>query len=96
MKSYTRWPVAAFALWCLGSTPLHASIDHYSERNKQNVFTYFKQLADLGDPNAQYVVGKMYHKGNIVKQNHRHAKAWFQKACSNGSRMGCESLSYYR
>ncbi|MBF6057614.1 MULTISPECIES: tetratricopeptide repeat protein [Thiomicrorhabdus] len=95
MKRLTHWSVAAFALWCLGSAPVYASIDN-GERNKQNVFTYFKQLADLGDANAQYVVGKMYHKGSIVKQNHHHAKAWFKKACANGSEMGCKSLSYYR
>ncbi|NTW69841.1 MAG: SEL1-like repeat protein [Chlorobiaceae bacterium] len=41
---------------------------------------------------AQFNLGNAYSKGEGVKLNKATAKAWYQKACANGSQPACDVL----
>ncbi len=44
-----------------------------------------QQLAQSGDPSAQYALGLRYASGDNVKQDERAAAVWFTKAAENGN-----------
>lgn len=57
-----------------------ANIKDYQEALKR-----FKDLADKYDHSeAQYYLGRMYEKGQGVKQDNAIALDWYQKAAKNG------------
>ena len=48
------------------------------------------RLANQGNSYAQYSLGRMYYKGEAVRENTSLAKEWFGKSCDNGNQNGCD------
>jgi TPR repeat protein len=44
----------------------------------------WRNLAEQGEANSQFMLGRMYHKGAGVKQNQAEAARWFRKAAEQG------------
>jgi TPR repeat protein len=45
----------------------------------------FRKIAENGDAEAQYLLGKIYAEGNLVPQNYLEAEKWYQKAANQGN-----------
>lgn len=53
------------------------------QKQQKSIFWY-KSAAENGMLPAQYMLGKMYHEGNGVRQNYEEAFRWHEKAAFNG------------
>ena len=51
---------------------------------------WYRQAAELGDAQAQFMLGFSYLLGKGIQVNKSLAKEWFGKACDNGEQRGCE------
>lgn len=51
----------------------------------QQTIEQITQLAQKGDPTAQYLLGQRYFKGNGVSQDSKIAAEWFIKAGDQGN-----------
>ena len=40
----------------------------------------FRASAEIGNPEAQFSLGRMYNKGEGVRRNHREVAKWFRRA----------------
>jgi TPR repeat protein len=61
--------------------------DAYSALEKGSytrAFTMFKQYAEQGDAEAQYVLGTLYYDGNGVKPDSQMAAKWIRKSAEQG------------
>lgn len=61
--------------------------DAYSALEKGNfarAFSMFKQYAEQGDAEAQYVLGTLYHEGKGVDQDSQQSARWIRKAAEQG------------
>lgn len=57
----------------------------YDSKDYGTAIRIVRPLAEGGDPNAQFLYGKMYRYGNGAPQNHREAANWLQKALDGGN-----------
>ena len=82
--------VAAF----LGSTParadLYSATKAYEKGDFATAFQQFKELAELGQPHAQYNLAVMYTRGEGVAVSNTNAHAWASLAAQNGEARGKE------
>ncbi|GLQ06546.1 tetratricopeptide repeat protein [Sneathiella chinensis] len=65
----------------------------YSLQEYQQALTVWAPLAQQGNPEAQYNLGRMFHDGNAVPVDRVRAYYWWQKASANGSAEAGQSLS---
>jgi len=54
----------------------------------------FQNACDKGDAQACLDLGIMYHLGDGVSQNFKHARSLYEQACKMGLGEGCETLGY--
>ncbi len=45
---------------------------------------WYRKAADQGDPDAQYILGRLFEEGLGVQRDHGQAKFWYQKAADQG------------
>ena len=89
--------IVILAVVCF-SSPLWAN---YKEAlDKQDYATALEELMPLaqkGDAEAQYNLGKLYHDGQGVPQDYAEAVKWFQKAADQGNAKAQHNLGvmYY-
>ena len=57
----------------------------YAKGDYAKAFADFRELAELGQPTAQYDLAVMYAKGQGTRQSEIYAYAWASLAASNGS-----------
>jgi uncharacterized protein len=60
----------------------------YKKGDFPTAFKQFKELAELGQPDAQYALAVMYGRGEGVSQNNVYAHAWASLAAQNGEAKG--------
>lgn len=67
-------------------SPMFLVIDGTGTVNKNAVeaFKWFELAAKRENSNAQYQLGKLYHTGDGVEQNHKEAFYWYKKAAEHG------------
>jgi TonB family protein len=60
----------------------------YSKSDFATAFNQFKEMAELGQPKAQYALAIMYARGEGVSQSNVYAHAWASLAGQNGEAKG--------
>lgn len=60
----------------------------YSKGDYEKAFQDYRDLAELGQPTAQYNLAIMYAKGQGVRQSELEAYAWASLAADNGDPNG--------
>ena len=58
----------------------------------ESAFEHYKQAADLGDAQAQYALGIMYYKGEVVVRDIAKTKEWWTKAAAQGEKNAIKNL----
>lgn len=78
---------------CLQAVPAQAQvqdIEHakalFKKRAYKDSFPMFWSLANKGNAEAQYYVGRVYQAGLGVPKDHKIAMEWYVKAANNGHR----------
>ena len=46
---------------------------------------YYKKAADEGNVNAQYYIGKLYYKGEVIEKDYKKAFEYLKKAADDGN-----------
>ena len=84
------WPAAvALLLLALPAwSDMHAASTAYEKGDFTSAFQQFKDLAELGEPLAQFDLAVMYAKGQGVQSNNVLAHAWASLAGQNGESKG--------
>ena len=54
---------------------------YYYDKDFINAYNICKEV---GEPNAQFIIGEMYYYGLGVKEDHAEAIIWFRKAAEQG------------
>lgn len=88
-----RWSFAitAIAMLFLSSpalADLHTATEAYAKHSFVAAFAQFKELAELGQPQAQYALAVMYVRGEGVAASNTYAHAWASLAGENGEPKG--------
>lgn len=86
-----RRTLAVVALVASVSIPVwgHAAGDPqalvaYQSKNFREAMRLYRPLAEKGDPEAQYYVGRMYEKGQGVRKDQAEVVKWYRKAAEGG------------
>ncbi len=61
-----------------------AGVAAYSRGDYATALQEFKSLAELGNSNAQFMLGRMYRQGQGVPQDYAEAVKWYRKAAEQG------------
>ena len=56
-------------------------VETYLAKDFTNAYNICKEV---GEPNAQYIIGEMYYYGLGVKEDYAEAAIWFRKAAKQG------------
>lgn len=67
---------------------------YYKMDNKKEAHSYFKEAADYGDPEGQYLLGLMDLQGDGVTQNTEAGLAWIKKAAEQGYMPAINKLGF--
>ena len=59
-------------------------MDAYERRDYAVAYREFKALAETGDPDSQYMLGRLYARGTGVIQDYVQAHKWYNLAASRG------------
>lgn len=76
-------------LCCLGfqspaSAGFRDGLQAYYRLDYRTALKEWEELADEGNPGAQYQLGVMYYRGEGVAQDYGEAAKWFRAAANNG------------
>ena len=63
----------------------------YEQQDYQTALGQLMQLAEAGDPDAQFVMGRMFARGEGVLQDYVEAHKWYNLAASRGQRLAAAS-----
>jgi TPR repeat protein len=69
----------------------------YSKKNDKEAFILYKKAAELGNADAMFTLGTMYHFGEGVLKDPEEAFKWYKKAAELGNAEAMSSLGamYY-
>ena len=56
-----------------------------AEKRSFDAFQYLKELAEAGNPEAQYELGGFYHWGRISAADFTKARQWYERAAKQGN-----------
>jgi len=65
-----------------GLTNYERCVEAYENKDFTNAYNICKEV---GEPNAQYIIGEMYYYGLGVKEDYAEAAIWFRKAAEQGN-----------
>jgi uncharacterized RDD family membrane protein YckC len=71
-----------------GNTQLAECTRAYNQKNFDSAMQLCRKAADQGLPDAQILVGEMYHDGKGVAKDEAQALAWYRKAADQGNAVG--------
>jgi TPR repeat protein len=60
------------------------AMDAYNRGDYSTALKEWQPLAEQGDANAQYNLGKLYYHGWGVPQDYGQARDWYRKAAAQG------------
>lgn len=71
---------------------------YYDSNDYKNAFDYYSIAAELGNPDAQAILGQMYYRGIGVNRDSVQAAEWFRKAAEQGlaSAQNCLGVLYQK
>jgi uncharacterized protein len=76
------------ALMLASTASIHAgdaqALAAYEAKNYREAMHLFRPLAEQGDRDAQYYVGRMYEKGQGVRKDAREVVTWYRRAAEGG------------
>ena len=71
-----------------GETELQKGNDyywgHHVEKDREEAIKWYRKAADLGNVNAQFLLGEAYYNGRGVTKDYKNAVEWFRKAAERG------------
>jgi TPR repeat protein len=56
-----------------------------AEKRPFDAFQYLKELAEAGNPEAQYELGYFYHWGRVGSADFAKARQWYERAAKQGN-----------
>ena len=56
-----------------------------AEKRPFDAFQYLKELAEAGNPEAQYELGGFYHWGRVSSTDFTKARHWYERAAKQGN-----------
>jgi peptidoglycan hydrolase-like protein with peptidoglycan-binding domain len=81
----------ALTLLLAGAVPAQADLAQalaaYDEGRHTAAFAEFRDLAEQGDADAQYMLGRMYARGEGTLQDYARGHAWLNLAAASGHRL---------
>ena len=77
-----------------GAADFDAGVKAYHRGNYAAALTEFRALAEQGIPEAQFNLGRMYHRGEGLVQNFRHAHFWFLQAANPAMERGIPEAQF--
>lgn len=80
--------VAAFLSAAPARADLYSAAQAYEKGDFAAAFAQFKELAELGQPHAQFNLAVMYARGEGVAHSNTNAHAWASLAAQNGEARG--------
>lgn len=86
----------ALLLFGLGLPPpapaqFNAAMDAYDGQQYRRAVALFERLAEQGDADAQYMLGRLFAAGNGTLQDYVEAHKWFNLAAAGGHRHAAEA-----
>lgn len=90
MKTVARTLIQVLAVFLLAPPLLaHAQGDPqalaaYQAKNYREAMRLYKPLAEQGDAEAAFYVGRMYEKGDGVRKDEREVVKWYRKSAEGG------------
>lgn len=78
--------LACLSIPSLAASQFEAGMRAYEEQDYPTALAAFEPLAATGDPDAQYMLGRLYARGNGVIQDFVMAHQWFNLAAAGGHR----------
>jgi len=76
--------VCCFGLQGPASASFRDGLQAYYRLDYRTALSEWQQLANQGNPGAQYQLGVMYYRGEGVPQDYDEAAKWFQAAADSG------------
>jgi TPR repeat protein len=71
-----------------GATPAwadyKAGLTAYNHHDYKTAYNEWHALAEKGDADGQFGLGRLYHNGYGVSQDYGQAKGWYEKAAAQG------------
>lgn len=75
----------------LMAADFNAGMDAYERQDYRTAFQEFSTLAQAGDSNAQYMLGRMYAQGKGVVQDYAQAHKWYNLAAAQGHHQAAQA-----
>jgi TonB family protein len=88
----TAW----LALSQMASADIQAAMATYQSHDFDKAFKQFQELAEIGNPQAQYALGVMYLRGEGASSNQLLGYGWLKLASENGHAKATELLPKIR
>lgn len=60
----------------------------YQAGDYEKAAKFLKESAIMGDPEAQFMLGRMFYEGQIFKQDYVEAVKWYRKSAEQGNNWG--------
>ena len=77
----------------MGKATYIEGLSYKKDKDYENAFKYFKITADIGNIDAMYQLGILYHDGLGVEKSKKLAMEWYQKSASGGKVKAKRALS---
>ena len=68
--------------------------DAYNKSDYKTALREWQPLADQGDADAQFLLGRMYDTGRGLLKDYKQAEKWYRKAADQGYAMGQNNLGW--
>ncbi|MGZ8363371.1 MAG: tetratricopeptide repeat protein, partial [Caulobacteraceae bacterium] len=89
-------PASAPAMQAPEATSLYASAVRRIEAKDFSGVADLRRAANLGDPQAQFYLGKLYETGDAgIAKDMTEARKWTERAAKNGERKAMHNLALY-
>ncbi|BAU48549.1 Sel1 repeat-containing protein [Sulfurifustis variabilis] len=67
-----------------GGSPHADALTAYQSADYERAMKLFRPLAEQGDPQAEYYVGRMYEKGQGVEKDNEQMALWYRRSAEKG------------
>lgn len=86
MRGSNWWKLAFMVVWAIpgANADFRSAFQAYQEQKYSEAYAQFRELAELGHPQSQYMVGVLYYNGQGVSRNPTLAYGWIRLAANAG------------
>ena len=93
MHRYVLAAVLALSVVRPAAADFADAIEAYDQGDYATTFAESRPLAECGDPDAQYMLGFLYERGEGVEQDLTRAYAWYSLAARQGDAFAARALA---